>query len=425
VFGGANQCDVYYYNASSQVWTRDIGTSTCLPTIPASGDGNMNRARGYSVAGGSSITFSSNSINNNAISIPIVANGIVQPGWSGANWNLIGNPYPSSINGADFLNNVTNSALFGTIYFWDDDGSAGSGYDGDVDFATWNLGGGTAASGGGSGTIPNGSIATGQGFFVQATSSGSAQFTNSMRGGANSQFFKSEQESPTQRIWLNAKNSANRSTQILLAFTENATNGMDWGYDSKKFITNNNFVFGSTIEGIPEPFVIQSLNKSVLEFEKEVNISLSTKTSGVVSIEIDNTENLDTNVVVFVKDYQTGKIQNLNTGPFSVYLKANQTYDNRFSVLFKNESGSGPTGINSPDATYLSVYNYEGQLYIKSPREGLKSVDIIDINGRVMESFILSNNESQISINHLKSGFYFARVLTESGNTSNQRFVIP
>ena len=373
-FSGSEICDIYYFNASAQAWTRDVASSTCVPTAPTSGDGVMNSGRGYVVAGGGSVSFSG-SINNGNVNSTVSTGSNPGSGWAGDSWNLIGNPYPSAISCTDFLG-ANSGNIQGTVYLWDDDGTAGGGYDGGTDFATWNLAGGSGSpgGGGGTGTVPNGFIATGQGFFVQAIAGGSVSFTNVMRGGDNSQFFKREKEDIV-RVRMNAISPNNYSNPILIAFSDSATDGMDWGYDSKKLSFNSNFNFGSSMEGAQEPYVIQSFAKAALLDEKEVPLSVYSSESGVVVMELLATENLDSNVVIYLKDSKTGKLQDLSSGPFSVYLNSSETYKTRFSVIFVNKSGPNPTGIETVDELYMNVYSYNNTLYVNGKSNSLNSVD--------------------------------------------------
>lgn len=431
-FSSSNPCDMYAFNATSQEWTWDIvGTHTCAGTSynfdaenMAGADGVMDVARGYTITGGSSKTISGQ-INNGTFNISVVNNGVVKPDWTGTDWNLVGNPYPSSISASTFLSD-NSGRLNGTVYFWDDDGSAGAGYDGGVDYATWNLAGGSGSSStGGSGVVPNGSIASGQGFFVQAHSSGSISFTNSMREGSNSQFFKSDNKEIIERVWLNATSPRNHVSQILMAFSDSATDGEDWGYDSKRLGSKSDFVFGSIIENETDPFVIQTLDKPAYELNKEVSLSLFTAKAGVTSIEVNNTENLDPNIVVYLKDYQTGKIQNLTTGPFAVYLNANQNYDSRFTLIFANGTGPDPTSVSSIEEAYMIVYHYENTIYLNSKKENLESIYITNLNGSIVSKELLNGTtQTQVDVSHLRSGMYIAKVTTISNRIKYSKFII-
>lgn len=410
VFSGANGCDFYYYNSANAEFRRLSAYSTCVPAVTADGSSTMGNGVGYSVAGGGSPTFSG-TINTGSVTNNTVSSG----------WNLVGNPYPSSITGSLFLDVNTNTT--GTLYFWSDDGSAGAGYDETRDYATWNSGGGTGATGGGASTVPNGSIAIAQGFFVNVTSGSSVSFTNAMRDGSNnSQFFKTNDD--IQRAWISAM-APEHSSQILFAFTENATEGKDWSYDSKRFSTGDDFAFGSILEGEMEPYAIQSFSDEDLETEREIPLTIFSKTSGVTSFQLDKTENLDTNVVITIIDNSTGKEQQLDQGPYAVYLNANQLYDSRFTIKFRNTTAPpDPVGVESLKKSYLNLNYTDNNLFINNVIP-MERINIISLTGSVIYSEELySSFESTIALNNLSPGVYIARILNEDGSIESKKFVI-
>lgn len=407
VFSGANGCDFYYYNAGASEFRRLSAYSTCVPAVTADGSSTMTNGLGYSVAGGGTPTFSG-TVNTGNISVSV-----------SSGWNLIGNPYPSSISGTSFL--ATNSNTTGTLYFWSDDGSAGAGYDATADYATWNSGGGTGATGGGSSTTPNGSVAVAQGYFVSVTSGSSISFNNGMRSGSNAQFFK--KDDTIQRAWISAM-APEHSSQILFAFTENATEGEDWSYDSKRFSSGSDFAFGSVLGEASEPYAIQSFSDEDLQTRREIPLSIYSTESGVTSFQLDNTENLDTNVVISITDKATGKTQLLENGPFAVYLSANQLYDNRFYILFKNKNAPDPTSVKEYRPSFLNLSYTDNQLFLNNVIP-MERMDLITTTGSIVYSSELNASlEKTININGLSQGVYIARILNEDGSIDSKKFVI-
>lgn len=422
-FSSSNPCDMFAYVANSQDWAWDIvGTHTCAGTSynfdsenMAGADGIMDVSRGYLVTGGGSTTFSG-TINDGDHTIAISTTSIGDsPNWAGDDWNLIGNPYPSSIDATLFWN-ANSSIISGALYFWDDDASSGAGYHETVDFATWNLSGGTSSN---SGVTPNGSIPLGQGFFVNGSSSGNVSFTNAMRGGSNSQFFKTETD--IERIWINATSPNAVKNQVLFAFTDVATDGYDHGYDAPKLMGNTSFSFGSIMES--EPYTIQAFPKIQPYDEKEIAIQLWTEIQGVTYVSLDHTEGLDTNITYYIRDNQTGKIQNLATGPFAVYLNANQVYDDRFTLVFKNE-GPVPTGVRDAVQNDFSIYAYDNVLYVKSDAAPISNIEIINVNGSAVFQGAFNGVSETISLSQFPKGVYVARVITDSQGIKSSTFVI-
>lgn len=420
-FSGSNECDFYYLDASSQEWTRDIGSSTCTPTAPASGDGNMDVGRGYSIGGGGSPTFSG-TINNGTINESITASGTTNPDWSGSNWNLIGNPYPSSIDASTFMTS-NNTVISSTIYFWDDDNTIGAGYDETTDYATWNSGsGGTASSGGGTGSIPNGSIPMGQGFIVQALSTSSVVFSNDMRGGSNTQFFKREKET-IPRLWISANQDKHASSQILIAFSDKATNGDDVNYDSPKVSISDKYAFGSLMQTQSTAFAIQGFAKQDLETRKEIPLTISSGKSGITTFQIDGFENWDSTLIVSIKDHVTGKVQNLKNGSFAVYLTANKKYNSRFAIIIINPAGP-PLDIDELTFSNLKIYYANDEVTIQDEKP-FESVEVYTITGSLLhKSSITATSWYTLPLNQLTPGIYIARIRNVLGERVSRRFSV-
>jgi len=178
-------------------------------------------------------------------------------------YNLLGNPYPSPINAASFVNDNT-ATIEGTLYFYEHTLSmdANGIFPTGTNYASWNSTGGTAATSVANNNpdyhtpaeIPNGSIQVGQGFFVVAKNNGVVNFHNSQRiNNQDHQFLKTTSEN--QHIWLNiTTNEGKDINQILIGYIDGATMGTDANYDGKSYGNNGNYLY-SIIEN--EKYVIQ------------------------------------------------------------------------------------------------------------------------------------------------------------------------
>ena len=92
----------------------------------------------------------------------------------GSRYNLVGNPYPSPISISSFVSD-NNANITGTLYFWRKTNGTGTAYCTYAGTTYTSNGNAQAAN-------PNGIIQTGQGFFVEASGSGTALlFKNSQR----------------------------------------------------------------------------------------------------------------------------------------------------------------------------------------------------------------------------------------------------
>ncbi len=159
--------------------------------------------------------------NNGQYNIPIVG---------ASTFNLIGNPYPSTLN-ADLFLDRNKTIIGGTLYFWTHNTAITNYNYNSGDYAAYNLFGGvgTAALNLGVNTlVPKGKIASGQSFFVLGINSGgNAVFDNSMReSSGNEDFFKIKNgkdkkvdDTEKHRLWLNLTNEQGAFKQILVGYT--------------------------------------------------------------------------------------------------------------------------------------------------------------------------------------------------------------
>ncbi|AWI25646.1 hypothetical protein [Flavobacterium pallidum] len=288
---------------------------------------------------------------------------------SGQGYNMIGNPYPSTVDADLFLAEPGNA---GTLYFWTHiSQAAASG----ANYATYNTLGGTAAQSGG--TAPTGAIRGGQGFILLKSSASTAKFTNAMRTAEGGAFYRSAQTAEKHRMWFNLNTPAHAMNQILVGYAEGATMGEDVAMDGRSIeggssisslIGNDNYV----IQARPLPFVDTDV----------VPLGFNAATAGTYIIELDHMDGLfsgDQNV--YLKDNLLGVTHNIKQGAYS-FASAEGSFANRFEVVYQ----SSPLGVDTPtfDANSVVVYKDQGMLHINSGKVVMSGVKIFDIRGRLI-----------------------------------------
>ncbi|WP_339839362.1 GEVED domain-containing protein, partial [uncultured Flavobacterium sp.] len=415
-------------------------------------DGNtMGTGIGYIVRGSSSYGMSATNINSSFTGVP--NNGVIPvtvnrgtytgiTGYTGTNgtainrfddnYNLIGNPYPSSINALQFI--TDNSAIIeGNVRLWTHGTSPNLNNGGTVtnpfygsytynysasDYVTINYTGTT---------IPTAAsiIKAGQAFFVVmkdgATGSGSVNFNNGQRRDtngvpyANDNFFKTSSQQNTSieelerhRIWLDIKDINNTTETTLVGYVEGASMGSDSTYDALanpldlgiySFINNESFI----IQGRSLPF----------DDNDQVAIGFNVPTAGTYKIAINTADGLFLGTQeIYLKDEELNIYHNLKTNPYSFNATAG-AHENRFKLVYKTASVLNNETFNQND---IQIAKNKNIVDIVSGNETMENVKIFDIRGRlIVEKSNINSNSISIDMNNVQDQVLIVKIVTTEG----------
>lgn len=374
---------------------------------------NMIPAKGYILRAPNGFTNTTTSpLTANFIGIP--NNGVFSPNiyrgtdFTGAgtqgmlrtisddNWNLVGNPYPSSIGVNEFLTLPANNTIVGGVRIWTHGqlptNSVDPFYQNYVfnyypnDYITINLTGAT------SGPLDY-KIGAGQGFMVLmndgAAGSATVTFNNAMRSAsfANNSFYKSSSESNAtetieqNRIWLDLVAPTGSVNRLLVGYVSNATQAEDRLYDSfTDYKPSQNFysLIGNNpmaIQGRTLPFDVNDT----------VNLGVTIPQNGTYSIAISALDGLfeTTNQTIYIEDTQTNIIHNLRQNPYS-FSAISGNDPNRFVLRYTNGTLANEDFINDASSVWVSSTN---ELTVKSSKTEIQSVRVFDILGRELANF--------------------------------------
>ncbi len=398
----------YLYN--SALGTHDYSDDT-NPSDPGwqSFGGAMTNGRGYASTAGGLASFTGAANNANiTYGVTTTANGMssLSPG---TRFNLVGNPYPSAISANTFIsvNGPSGTGrIAGVIYFWDDDNSGGSGYT-TSDYAVWS---GVGSVGGG-GHTPNGSIATGQGFHVDAQSNGTVSFTNAMRGGNNSQFFRLAEPEDMDRIWLNISGN-DLFNQTLVVFKDDATELRDVMYDAHKVRGNANIALGAMQAN--EPYAI-AVYPTITQ-PRIVPLQTFVAQSGTYTFEADSIDGFE-DIDVYLEDLQTGHMYLLSQGTTVTVQMTAQDEFNRFQLWLSPELVTGIDEEEERVSRIISTVNgMQVQMGLDISTAG--EFKLYNAMGQVVmvQPLSVSNGRSgMVDVSALPIGVYHAEFLSAEG----------
>ena len=441
------------------------------PTVGGNGTGNygdwqatgenMIPGKGYAIRAlsGTSIAntahFTGKS-SNGIINMPINRgsyNGINYPGAGVTvataiddNWNLVGNPFPSSIFADDFIimnaaniSDDTNPAIAGTVYLWSHSSAPSNvvtdPFYGDYvynynpnNYIAYNLTGSTPEG-------FDGFIGAGQAFFVlmdhTAMTPSNLVFDNTMRNSvySNDQFYRIDHSTQTEdttvvdknRIWLDLIDSNNNANSILVGYIHGATNTKDRLYDGTQF-TGTPTLFYSLIEN--DKMAIQGRS---LPFEVTDIVPLGYKIpqNGDYSIAINNIDGLfeTTNQNIFLEDTYTNTIHNLRLSAYT-FTSESGLFDDRFVLRYNEDTLSleEPESING-----LTILVPNGKyIKIQSTLSPIQRITVYDLLGRVVIDRPDVGNLSDLTIEtkQLSTGGYIVKVNLIDGIIKTKKIIL-
>ncbi|MBL0736420.1 T9SS sorting signal type C domain-containing protein [Flavobacterium sp. GN10] len=402
--------DKYSYWSSSFKWATDLyGNMEMKPGI------------GYSIRGPQSFSIETPGEFIGKFS-GIPNNGDVPISTTADKYLLIGNPYPSAIDGRKF---ITDNGDVGALYFWTHmslpkkaEGSNTYKYS-SPDYAVFTLLGATRATTGGE--TPTGYIGVGQGFFIKPKVT-SVKFNNGQRVQAqNSQFFKTtakEAAIEVNRLWLTLSNTDDAYKQILIGYAEGATNSFDYNYDAVT-LAGNTYVDFYTINEAQK----LSIQARSLPFDNTERIPLGYKSVAEtqLTISIDHADGFFNQQAVYLEDKTTGTITDLRASNYT-FKTGIGTFTDRFVLRYTNKTLGTDDIENLENSVLISVKNKI--VNITCSKETIKEVNIFNVGAQLLYTKNKVNS-SEIEINSLHSSdqVLLVKVTLENGSTITKKVI--
>lgn len=376
---------------SSRFYTYNTTTNQ-YSSIAAPGSVNFEKAKGYLIRVPNNHPTTATIWNGQFTGVPNNGNvsfALTNSADATKRYNLVGNPYPSAISLAKFIDANQNN-IKGTVYFWrKTNGAPNSSY-----WAISKYG----YSSNGEGVNPNGIIQVGQGFLVEAKENATqVVFTNDMRvlNNANQMFKTTANETQStgyDRYWLKMTNATGSYSQIMVGYFEGATQGVDEGFESKQ-ITDGDILLSSVVEG--GNYAIQG-KSAPFEVNDVVPLSYTVTNSGNYTLSLDAFEGVFEGATeVYLTDAVTGTTVLLNDGAYTFTTDAG-TFANRFSVHYQTVLSQ--TEITSNDA--VTVKFVKGTLRVATESTLLKDVYVYDLTGKRV-AYVAGIQASSIEVTDL------------------------
>ena len=347
------------WNETTATWTDITEPTTALSLVKGYGFwGTPDKAKTYTFTG---------TPNTGNQSITVTAGGT---GGSYNRANLLGNPYPSSIDWATVIG-------YGAVYYWN----------GTVYLAYPE---GTGSYGTGSQYVP-----PMQGFFIVASAAGDFNLTNSNRthSGAGN-YYKSSKEMPANSLMLKTTGN-NYSDELYIRFDETSSADFELQNDAWKLL--------SSTEGLSQLYSFTGdkiLSIDVRPEAEVIQLGFQNNQNGIYSISIKEIADISE---ATLEDTKTNIFHNLQTKPYEFTWDIEDD-EKRFKLHLD------AVGIEEPLASESSilVYAADDQIFIKGAVKG--QVIVSDMMGRVVLEESISGSELTTIPANLGTGVYVVSV---------------
>ncbi|MCF8302558.1 MAG: T9SS type A sorting domain-containing protein [Bacteroidales bacterium] len=358
------------WDESTGTWSDIVDESTVLN--PASGYSLW----GMAAKGNHTFTGTPNTGNQST--------GITNQGSGDHNgFNLVGNPYPSSINW-DLLNET-----YGAIYYWDPSEGANG------DYLEWN------GIGSGSRYIP-----PMQGFFIHTSADATFSLENSHRthdGAGN--YYKSA--SSINRGLILAAENVSYADEFYLVLDESAQAGFEKARDAWKIMAGGS--------GMPQLYSHSPDGHLAIDARPEtetIQLGYTNDKAGIHTIILKEKHGI---TKATLEDTKTNTFHDLTKGGYEFAWEVMDS-ETRFKLHLK------AVGIDENDNNEnnnILIYTANDQLHIKGAIEG--ELMVIDLMGRTMVQTQLMGEQS-IPVN-LQSGIYIVQVNTETQTVNHKIYI--
>jgi hypothetical protein len=361
---------------------------------------------------------------------------------------LTGNPYPSALDTRQFITD-NSSVIGGTILLWEQwagDNHFLSTYEGGYGYINLTsterayqypgipIAGQTQTQGI---KVPTFYLPVGQGFFVEVANDGDIEFNNGQRvfkqedlgesvfyrsSGTDTQTSAEETAAETQILRLEFGVSSGASRSFVIGFSEDATDGYDYGLDGGLITNPPEDDMGSLLNG--QQYVIQAF----APYTADKEIDLVVHASGNYTYTLKSTEisNFPESQELFLKDLLTGQHYDLRSAEPYNFTSVAGSFTDRFKVVFQDPAALSTEEFTS-DNTLLYVNQPEEKLYVLQLTEQAKELSISNILGQTVKTYDGVDNqmlENGISISDIGSGIYIVSIKTANDQSIDKKVII-
>ncbi len=402
--GGTNNDQFYWWDedgsweGNTGIWFDILNNPTGISYTANSFEAAQGYAINYAGSGGETITFVGTPyISNKSIDITKDNNSVR------AGSNLIGNPFTSTIaanSNADENNFLSaNSSLLSTdknaIYLWNEQDNWLGNRD---DYITISNSDGAKY------------LNIAQAFMVVKKDEGTStlNFNANIRKHGTATFYKNTENDDVSRFYMSVENEEGLYNEILIAFMDGMSKGLDISYDAGKLKGNPDIaLYTRLVEDKGKDFAHQAL-PPIKHQSFAVKTCLDVSNGGQYTFRIKELQNLDESISIELEDKSSGHLIDLReNGSYTFHISNPGEITERFVLHF-----NGTTAIEEPVSEMFANIWVQGNMIHMNCKNKPERITLTDITGRTLG--VWDNTESIPA--PITTGIYLLTV-----NTNNQR----
>lgn len=322
---------------------------------------------------------------------------------AGNGYNLVGNPYPSSLS-LDSFYTANSARISNTFYFWDNKSNSVTTQGGastvNIGYATYNPLTSAWVPAPNISAVPSGTVANiGQGFIVKTLNTSvdtSLTFNNDMRGSTNGSFFNKNITSGEGKFWLRINSSYNTNNTFAVAYLNAASASFD-NYDSKAMAMGSDAFY--TLADA-QKLIIQG--RGSFDVDDVIPVGSKHFENGTFTISLVQKEGIfDNGQAIYLYDKIAGTYTDLQNNAYTFTSNAGET-TNRFEIVYKLNILS--TSEAKKDT--FELYRDGEDFFVRNDKD-IEEIEIFDAAGRKVQD--ISANSKLIRIKLESKGLYILK----------------
>lgn len=363
-------------------------------------------------------------VTNGEFSVPIVNSA---PANDSRGYNLVGNPYPSSIDLTKLyeINGSEAGNLSATFYFWDSSVNGiyvqqGSNYGGQS-YGQFNAlnGTGTPATGDlstATNNIPSKYVTPAIGFMTRALlPTVNLKFQNYIRTNqpiASGVAFKNTASEIKDRFWISLISPANIASTMAVVYFPGGNSGLAQD-DSQSLLG------ADAIYSLVEEEKISINGKSTFHKNDKVELGTSHFANGNYQIKVVQKEGIfAADQKIYLKDKQTGIIADISEASYT-FQTSPGIYTGRFELVYEP---AVTLSTNTSVKEDLVIYRRGTEWFIKSATKNITHVEIYDAAGRLVHQQMGGQKEIRFDGSNLNNGVYHLKI-DQNGTVATRKII--